>query len=418
MKYIIITGDIHPIGGMQLLTSGKAEVLENLGWEVYVFFPTHESGKCVLPYLDKYNEGGFFELTLPPYKWTKTTREKVFARMRCIIGACKNDEQIIIESHSDRTSQWGEILASRVNAKHMLFLCNEIYRGKGKYYLENLDFYDFKHRRKELAGEMADILFKLFEGYKQIHEDEIYIFKYDENPVRDVINEKIDSIERYDWNICYIGRSQKGYFPNIIQGVADFSRNHSEKEIQLIFVGDISERRKKIHSVLGSIGNLKLTPLGDVAPIPKELFKKVDVVIAGSGSAKCAAYEGTYTIIADASNFFANGVLGYDTNDELYHSHGNQVAFDSALEKVLVDRAYDLKNNILPPYKGPKECTEQNFELIEKSCNFLEFYPEEKLCAPKTYYTDAICMRVYDWTYRNIPIVSKALKKIKKMVFE
>ena len=34
--YIIITLDIHPIGGMQLYTAGKAAFLEKNGWKVVV----------------------------------------------------------------------------------------------------------------------------------------------------------------------------------------------------------------------------------------------------------------------------------------------------------------------------------------------------------------------------------------------
>lgn len=412
MKYIFITGDIHPIGGMQLLVAGKAEILESQGWEVYIFFPTHETGACALASLDKYNEGGFCELTLPPYKWTARTRKNVIEKMCRIIGSIK-EEEIIIESHSDRTSQWGEILAAKIHAKHMLLLCNETYRGKDKYYLENLDFYDFKHRRKEVAGEMDDIIFKLFEGYKTVPENEIYIFKYDENPIRDVNNEKVNAIKKYDWNIGYIGRIEKGYVPNIIKSIAIFAKDNPHKSIQFVIVGNIEARRGLIEATFDGISNLTVTLLDDVVPIPKSLFMKLDVVIAGSGSAKCAAYENVYTIIADASNFQANGVLGYDTNDQLYHRHVVQTSFDKALENVLIKKKYDSMKNILPPYMGPEECTAQNFELIQNSNPIKEYYPEEKICAQKSSYFDALCMRIYDWSYKNTPKLSKIMKQLK-----
>ena len=414
MKYIIFTCDIHPIGGMQLLTAGKAEVLESMGWEVFVFFPAHGMGRCALPYLDKYNNGGICELTLPPFKWSKHNITNTIDRMCSIIGTCAKNERIIIESHYDIASQWGEILASRIKAKHMLFLCNEIYRGKGKYYVEFLDYYDFKHKRRELAGEMDDILYKLFDGYKTVPNDETYIFKYDENPIRDIENDKISAIERLDWNICYIGRVEKQYVPNIVCDVIRFAKIHPDKKIQFIFVGDISARRKLIESSLKGVSNIKLLELGDVVPIPKSLFKKIDVVIAGSGSAKCAAYEGVFTIVADASNSLANGVLGYDTNDELYHSHVKQTSFDIVLESVLVERRYDQMASILPPYMGPRECVEQNFELIKNSCSTLEYYSVKELCGHEMVHIDATCMLFYDWACHYIPMLAKLLKLLKK----
>lgn len=416
MKYILVTGDIHPIGGMQLLSAGVAEVMEKKGWEVYIFFPSHTKGNCALPYLNKFNDGGFCELTLPPYKWMARTRRYVIDRMCQIIGEVHEGEEIIIESHSDRTSQWGELLAQRLNAKHMLFLCNETYRGKDKFYLENLDYYDFKHKRKEVAGEMDDILYKLFEGYKRVENDELYIFKYDENPVRDVKDNRVSSIKKYDYNICYIGRVEKGYVPNIVKGIAKFAKDNKKKSIQFVIVGDTSSQKKLLDESFKDINNLIVTELGNVVPIPKELFTKVDVVIAGSGSAKCAAYEGVYTIVADASNFLANGVLGYDTNDELYHSNVIQMSFDEALANVLIEKKYDNMKCILPPYMGPKECVEYNFKLIKNSVQTKEFYPEKKLCMPKTNYIDAAKMRVYDWICKHIPKFSILLLNIKRKV--
>lgn len=414
--YILVTGDIHPIGGMQLLASGKAEVLEEQGWRVIMFFPTHENGSCVIETLNKYVSGGFTELTLPPYKWTPSTRKRVIRKMCELIGPISADDKIIIESHSDRTSQWGEILAAKINAKHMLFLCNETYRGKDKYYVENLDYYDFKHKRKEVAGEVDDIFFRLFENYKTVDPNETNIFWYDENPVRNVNNEKVNAIQKSDWNIGYIGRMEKGYVPNIIKSVAMFAKRHEDKQIQFVIVGDISSRKQLMEEILSEIHNLKITALGDVVPIPSSLFRKLDVVIGGSGSAKCAVYEGVYTIIADAANFQSNGVFGYDTDDYLYHGENEQTSFDESLEKVLVRKEYDGKEPNLPPYIGPKECTMQNFELIEASVQTLEYYPEERLCSVKTSYLDAFIMRVYDWVYRNLPCMARWMQSMKRKI--
>lgn len=412
--YILMTGDIHPIGGMQLWASGKAEVLEKQGWQVVMFFPSHGRGACSIEMLNKYDAGGMIELSLPPYKWRSETRRKVISRMLKLIGEVTDADKIIIESHADRSSQWGEILAAELHAKHMIFLCNETYRGKDKYYIENLDFYDWKHKRKEVSVETSKEFDMLFEGYKDVLSDEVYIFDYDENPVRDVENKLINEIQKCDWNIGYIGRVEKEYVPNIIKSVVSFAKRHMEKTIQFVVIGDISARKKLIKDEMRKCANVRLIACGNVVPIPKVLFSKLDVVIAGSGSAKCAAYEGIYTIIADAENFLSNGVYGYDTNDYLYRTNDKQMSFEESLEKVLVKNEYDDKKSLLPPYLGPEECTRQNFALIENSARTSEYYPESKLCAAKINYVEIFMVRVYDWTYRNCKWAARLMRLIKR----
>lgn len=412
--YIMVTGDIHPIGGMQLLVSGKAEVLEKLGWQVIMYFPSHKKENCMIDSLNKYNGGGLVELTLPPYKWPPRTRRRVIHKMCSLIGIINEGDKIIVESHSDRTSQWGEILAAEIGAKHMVFLCNEFYRGKDKYYLENLDFYNFKYKRGELAAECEEAFFKLFEGYKNVNLGEVSIFLFNENPVRDVKNQLISKIQRTDWNIGYIGRLEKGYVPNIIKAVALFAKKHKDKDIQFVIVGDISSRRQLLEEEFNGISNLHVNALGNMVPIPKTLFKKIDVVIAGSGSAWCAAYEGVYTILADSENYLSNGVLGYDTNNHLYHNQTEQTSFEDSLEKVLVIKEYNNKESILPPYNDPETCTQQNLNLIRSSSQIIEFYPEKKICAMKTNYIDAVIMRIYDLAYKYAPQVAKLLRIVKR----
>lgn len=413
--YIFMTENIHPIGGMQLLTSGKAKVLERQGWEVIIFFPAFARGHCAIEELDKYDTGGMLELSLPPYKWPRTTRKKVIRKMCGLIGAVSAEDTIIIESHVDRLCQWGELLAAEIHVKHMIFACNETYRGKGKYYAECLEFFDWKHKRKELVGENSGMFDLLFEGFKEVPLNEVYIFMFDENPVRDVKNKLVEEISSYDWNIGYIGRLEKGYVPNIIQSVATFAKWHKNKRIQFIIVGDITSRKDLIRETFKECSNVYINELGNVVPIPKSLFNKLDAVIAGSGSAKCAAYEGVYTILADADNFRSNGVYGYDTSDHLYCGQMEQTSFEESLEKVLVKKEYENRQSNLPPYMNPEECTKQNFELIEASSQNMEYYPEDKLCVAKINYAEIAYLRIYAWLHRNLPpSVRKQLRKFKR----
>lgn len=380
-SYIFLTADIHPVGGMQIYVAGKAEYLKRQGWNIAMFFYGTNKGTCAYPVLNDYIEGGLLEFSRQPYEWTKRIRvntlKKIEAMLKNIIDS---SDEVIIESQTDITALWGELLAERIKAKHICLICNEKFRGHNKHYEENLDFFDFKHKRREMAGIHKESLKKLFEGYKEIDEKESYSF-YAANgePVQDVENDKISRLERQDWNICYIGRAKKEYVPIIIEDISKFARVHQEKRIQVVFVGNQTERLELIDRELGKLENVTTTLLGDLVPIPRELFKKIDVVIAGSGCAECSVKEKVPTIVADADNFLANGVLGYTTFEIIFRENDNmQMHYDEALEQVLVE-----KITTKLPYKMTEKPKadfyyNQHLEFIKESDQTKEYFKLNK----------------------------------------
>lgn len=351
-KYIFITYDIHPIGGTQRVTLGKSKLLQKKGWNVIVLFPGKNKGKCEIPMLDQYVEGGIIGLDMQPGSLIPPIRKRIFSKILSIVGNEDCDE-IIIESHAAPFALWGELLAEKLNAKHICFNCNEIFRSKKSQYIENLDFFDFKHKRKELAGITDDSLTRLFEGYKEVKSDERYIFNpiyYD--PVQDIDSEQVNHLDRGDWCICYIGRAEKGYVYNITDGISKFAQKHTDKKISVVYVGDIKDRKDYIAETFKKNTNIVLNALGDLTPIPRSLYSKLDVVIAGSGCALCSIYEGVPVIIPDAVNYMANGVYGYDTFDVIYHEDFvTQLGFDVVLEKVLAEKKYKNVKLKLPDKK-------------------------------------------------------------------
>lgn len=416
--YLIFTTNISSVGGIQYYITGKTKHLESIGWDVYVFFGAiGKISHCKIPFLDKYIEGRFCELIRPPYFYKKYFRDRLYKKIHKQIGLVSDKDRIVIESHDDISSMWAEIIASRFRGKHFLFLCNERFRGPDKYYSDFLDFYDFKHKRKEIAGEVEDAIQKLFGEYKTVSSDENIIFLLDEDPVHDIDNELVNNICKADWNICYIGRALKGYVPNIIRGVSTFSNRHPEKKVQFIIVGNADSRRDILNEVHMKSKNLQITELGDLVPIPKSIFKKVDVVIAGSGSARCAVYEGVPTILADSETFMANGLLGYDTKDFLYHAENLiQDTFDNQLERVLIEKIHKKMKFDFIPKNNPSLCTEQNLELINKSEMSIDYYQEELLCpSQRTQTKEVLFLFANDWLSSKFPRLKVIIKHILKI---
>ncbi len=339
-KYIIFCADIHPIGGVQNYVAGKTSWLEKEGWGVYVFFWGKSSGHCAVSSLDKYLPGGILELGTQPSEWTMRIREKVLNRIISDIHFQEgNEDSILIESQDEIFSFWGELLAERIHAKNMCFICNERFREPNRHYADHMEFFDFKHRRRELACICQTAIVNLFEGYKEVPPEEQYAFKAaNMGPVQDVENQAVSDLKKKDWNICYLGRAEKPYVPFIIEGISKFSQKYADHSIQVIFVGNADSRREIIENKLTVLKNVTVSFMGDMVPIPRSLFEKIDVMVAGSGCAMCSAQEGVPTIVADAENYRANGILGYTTFDNILHEEGaEQFQYEDLLEQILVE---------------------------------------------------------------------------------
>lgn len=377
--YIFITSSIKGVGGNQCYIAAKAQYLESQGWAIHVFNPTYHSKriKCPIDYMNKYLDDTIEALGVPPFKNPKLIVNWTLDKMLKRLGSINKEDEIIIESHDDSTSQWGELLAARIHARHYIYLMTEVYRGPGKSYIEKIDFYDFKYRRKEMLG-VPMTFNRLFEGIRTVNVDDLSgTLMLNEAPIQDICNAQIDNIEKKDYNICYIGRGSKPYVKNIIQDVGIFATRHADRTVQFVLVGDMDSHRSTLKKILSNNSNLNCIELGLLHPIPKSLFDKVDVVIAGSGSARHSAEVGALVIVADPETCLSNGLLGYETLNSVFKDEDGIVSsFSDALERVLVNKCYIGKQNRFVADPSVEECTQNSFRLYSLSDRSYTYYDE------------------------------------------
>ena len=381
-KYIFITTSLYQIGGIQCYLAGKANFLERSDWKVFIFFSARLSTHvpCPISLLEKYLDGNMTAMAIPPFKMPKWMVNKTLSKMISIVGEKNSNDEIIIESHADPLSQWGELMASRINARHYIFLMNESYRGAGKYYVDKMDFYIYKYHRKEILG-IEDSFYRLFDGYLNISPEDIaHPVLIEESPIQDVYDTRIAQLSQKEWNICYIGRGNKPYVPNVISEVGKFANKNKNKTIQLVVVGDINIHRDLVNNVLSANPNLTITELGILYPIPQMLYKKVDVVIAGSGSARHSCEEGAIVIVADPETKQSIGILGYETTNSVFRGKDSVVSnFSNALRRVLIDKVHLRMENKFPPRIGIEKCVQQHFELCSQSERKKDYFNEGEM---------------------------------------
>jgi len=393
MKYIIFTNDIRPIGGMQLYTAGKAMYLEKNGHDVQVFYAGAQ-GDCAIKYLNKFTKCGFPELYMPPTDIPQRRFKYIIENILKDIN--KNDrvcEQVYIESHNDITALWAEVIAEELGAKHICFNCNEQFRGNDKYYEDYIDFFKYKFYRKELLGLRPDTQQRLFLNYEEVPLCEDLLFDAAEpEPIQDVYHKKTEEIECQDYNIMYLGRADKGYVPAIIQGVAAFAKKHSDKRIQFVIVGNAMIRNELINKTCSEISNLSVLQMGDLVPIPRSIYSKIDVVIAGAVCAEISAYEGVPTIVADCDNYMANGVLGYTVFNSMYaEEKTGQTTYEQLLDDVLIEKQYKRHTFCFPKPESTDDIYESHFKFYELADNIKKYYPVMSNKSSKPYKYIRLC---------------------------
>lgn len=388
MKHYIILSYITGSGGVQCYVAAKAKYLEGQGWHVVVISTNNPKGKekCLISSLDKYLPNGNPYQGLHPCFIPQFMVKKALKRYFEVIGPIEKGDEIIVESWNSQTALWGELIASKIHARHMFWTANEYFRKKDAHddhcYEEKMDFYMFKMDRGEIFTVInaANLLFEKYRTYKEGDFLESFIT---EDPIQDLDSAIVNSITKADWNICYIGRSNKPYVPYIYDDVGKFARKHHDKKIQLIIVGEVIENKEVLNS-LKNIDNLIVTELGDLYPIPRSLFTKIDVIIAGSGSARHSVDEGALVIIADPYLTNSHGLLGFDTIESVQKGTGAiDMSFEEALERALVEKTWMKQVNKWKKSPGIKECTDRQFDIIKNASPDLEYYDESKLLTGK-----------------------------------
>lgn len=406
-EYIFVA--FHPgrLGGGEFYVNGKVKFLEENGWVVHTFFSGTPDDETIFPHMEAHMRDAMpgDMLAKPPYRRMKWEQEYILDYMCSHLTTTNGDvDEIIVESVEDIVSYWAELLAARIHGRHIFVACNEYFRDSYQTYEENLDFFYFKWKRKELFTSAAGIQM-LFKNYKKISEPLGRIPTYccpEPNPVQNVKNTKVDTLQTYDWNICHLGRPEKIYVPDVVEGIVSLAKAYPEKEIQFILLGDAELQRKDIEKKFCAIKNVHLEFLGFLCPIPKSLFKKIDVVIAISQSARFAAQQGVPTIVACNHKAGTSGVLGIDTMRDIPAPKDHIVSYKSVLERVLVQGEYRDKCHRLMKEESIDDYYEEFIQVAREASPVKEYYVQ-KLSQER------LKGKVYLFPYSRVRVNSKVV---------
>lgn len=378
--YMFMVYAVVGMGGGQMYVNNKCRFLTDRGWKVMIF--SGLQGELVIHELESYPTYTFPELNIMPNVFKEKDKRKFVDTMVKCIGAETNDE-IVIESSFSPGTYWGEILACRLRARHIVCFLDE--RPDLIIYEEYIPFFEFKLKRKELAGISKKSLPLLFRDKVIINEkNNSWLPMACTNVVEDYSNKTIEDVLKSIGNekvFCCIGRLEKEYVFAAAEAFLKYVTTFNEKRYVLLFVGasDNVNEEQRIKNLFVGLKHVRLFMVGHIYPLPKVLFEHVDLVVASAGCASVAYAQNAKTISVDANDSKAIGVMGYTTQNSLYREEEEPQDICDLIIKV-INTEYLQQFTYTPKVQFLVD------ELLTKHLNFLantdqtlNYYPIQKM---------------------------------------
>ncbi len=386
--YILICGFADVVAGGPIYYSNKVKYLKERGWEVIVI-PTNTGKRVFVRGMERYL-GPYVPFILDlPSEYNKKQLNRQIDFLETFVPVHRG--QTIIETGTDYTNFWGEALAQRLKAKHIvIFLDEQNERVNSKV----IDFYKFKYKRGELACITAPAMRHLFRGYWDLPLEKCYSLRCScTNSIEDYDHPFTHQIIRSDYNIGYIGRLEKPFLPTIIEGFVEFSKKNTHKTITIVFWGGAFEEKTvcSIREKFDHLYNVNLLISGYMFPLPVKALQKMDVFVSGAGSALVGAKVGRLSVKVDFLNYKVLGIM----QDFRLKKYAKCPIGDSVcgyLDWILNGKC-DIKP-LSPDYKNDCAIVCENFnehmQFIENSSPVSSYYDVSQLGLTMTQYRKKI----------------------------
>lgn len=333
-KYVFLVKGIEDLTGAPRYVNNKCRYLKEQGWDVAVFW-SYDVSLAQLEHLIPFDKKEYIvhELLFFPCWFTKRQQNKVIERIIHQIGQA---EQIVIESNKLQLGAWGEMIAQRLNAKHINFVTTEKIKIHNK---ATFDFCYAKLQRHEFFTINKAAVAHIFSKFVSIdHPENFYWSASSGVEVEEYPFPAFDSLPHADYTITSFGR-RKGYFPYMLSELRLFFSQYHDKKFNVFFLGDLNNETEIYESL--SLDNVHtiIFPKA-VEMIPLQVFTKSDVVIATAGCANIASKYGGKVISMDVNNNVPLGLLLYTTFDRNTYSglYENHLSLSEWLQTLLIDK--------------------------------------------------------------------------------
>ena len=416
-KYIILFNSIAGMGGGQMYVRNKLIFMREKGWDAYIV--SWFGDKILIPEFECYKELTFKEMTLTPM--TLENKEVDYYIEKIIkMTNIKEKDEVIVESNTPVMAYWGEILAKKIAAKHIVYLLDE--RNDLLVSEKYLSFFYFKLKRRELAGintKAIDLLFRRYRGY--IADESAMLPAVCQNVVEDYDSKLMCNYSHERVNICVIGRLEKPFILPAAKAIEKITMTHLEDKFTVWFIGasDNGNTEIELVSLFANHENVELIITGYLFPIPRKLLKGMDYCISSAGSAGVAYREGIVTISIDAHDSQAIGILGYTTQNTLYRKEEPRQNIEKLLNKVMYENELNKYEFVPSDYKPDINSLEKHIAFLEESEKSKEYFNINELHSVKDDIKKNIIrfLGIRNYFMLKTDIHTKRRKKNKRLVY-
>lgn len=386
-RYIFVIRRICNITGAQQYVYNKKKYLESKGWRVLIFSSVY--GQIMIDDFKKFEKYIYPQLYWAPVCFKKKEIEATLKRIINEIGQ-DGDDECIIESDSFQRAIWAELIASKLQCRHLAFFMQE----KHSYnQIEMTNFLTFKYNRHELAG-ITPISINQMLGSEVAKRDDTRILAYCDN----VIDSCADSFSTFldtsaDYTLGSLGRMDKPCVNGIIDGICSYAIDHKDKSFNVVMIGGGLKKKKKekITEKISRCNNINLIMTGNVYPVPLSFASLVDVFISTAGSASATYRAGIPTVLVHPLSAIPVGVMGLDFmySEKTMYDISTDLSIQDCIERAIKER-----NNIVFEGISGDEYNKAMYNEFERQLSFVnsintnEYYDESllvKMYAPSTY---------------------------------
>ncbi len=380
--YVFIIRRICNISGAQQYVYNKLNYLESHGWRVLIFSSMH--GPILINSFEKYHGNIIPALYFSPSVFRKRLVKSTIDRIVGEIGEC-NRNDCVIESDALPRAIWGELIASRLNCRHLSFFVQEWHH----YDVDMKRFLRFKYERHELAGISRDSIHQMFGDEKVEGRDDTLFIAFCNNVFDDCEDKYSKLLDRTaNFTLGSIGRLNKPCVPAIVEGFCSYAKKHPEMRMNIVMIGGSIVRGKDeyVRKQMEACDNVNLVLTGDMYPIPLSFAKKIDVFVSTAGAATATFSAGFPTVKVNPITGEAIGIMGLDNIEgkTMYRSSSG-LTIPESIDKTLkeIDKI-EYNANLEKEYK------KRMYKEFERQLSFTsiidgkEYYNERLLLRLKT----------------------------------
>lgn len=356
--YLFCTPSISVLGGAERYIAGKAKWLNSHGWDVFVAGPIPsppevDYGSAKLIPVDDFN--------IRPSALCERVKKGI---TKDIIESVSGYSRVFIESSSIDYSFWGEYLASKLNASHLIFHLGETIpsfsKGEQSYLVDKLNHSELFFISGELAKQI-DI---------NCDASRAKLAAYMPKAIQDCNCSTEVYMQKLGIRIGCISRIDKPFLLRAVRDIRCFAEANPGMEIELIVIGGASsvsketEEQKKLLDA--SCGSFRIIFTGAMYPIPNELVQTFDFGIGKAGGAWSLAGAGVVTATYSLDSDLPMGVLGFECSGNICEAQGTPRSLVDLLDNAFVKHIYRMYS--ADPFRFSNDLSyEQHFRAFRES---------------------------------------------------